>query len=59
MLNIFNFEKSMKFKWLKDIMFQTGHTWSHLLTSEIQKHSCIYVQWLFKTGTKPILECDI
>ena len=35
MINIFNFEKSMKLKWIKYIIFQTGHTWSDLLISEI------------------------
>ena len=49
MINIFNFEKSMKLKWLKYIIFQTEHTWSDLLTSEIQKLDNINIyggQWL-------------
>ena len=49
MINIFNFEKSMKLKWLKYIIFQTEHTWSDLLMSEIQKLDNINIyggQWL-------------
>ena len=49
MINKFNFEKSMKLKWIKCIIFQTGHTWSDLLISEIQKLDNINIyggQWL-------------
>ena len=49
MINIFNFEKSMKLRWIKYIIFQIGHTWSDLLISEIQKLDNINIyggQWL-------------
>ena len=49
MMNVYMFEKQLKLKWLKYIIFQEGQAWYDLLPDAITDNSNIYIyggQWL-------------